>query len=139
MFGLLRIHQLPRWPSRLAMLLLCAALLFVQSLGHVHRAMHWPTQGAVSNLAAERVDSSGLSFVDLAPAHADPIFLGLFKDHQDLPKCQLFEGVGTASALASATATVPVSVQALILSTFHNVFIVERLSRHFQARAPPYA
>jgi hypothetical protein len=139
MFGHLKTHQPHRPPGRLTMLLLCAALLFVQSLGHVHRAMHWPAQGALSSLAVDRSDSSGLNSLDPASAHADQGFLGLFKDHQDLPKCQLFDGVGSASALVSGMATVPVSAQSLILSSLYNIFVVERLSRHFQARAPPYA
>jgi hypothetical protein len=139
MFGLSKIQQPHRLPSRLTMLLLCAALLFVQSLGHVHRAMHWPAQGALSTLAIDRADGSGQNSLDLASAHADQGFLNLFKDHQDLPKCQLFDGVGSASALVGDMATVPVSAQSLILSSFYNIFVVERLSRHFQARAPPYA
>ncbi len=139
MFGILRVHQQRRRPGRLAMLLLCTALLFVQSLAHVHRAMHWPVQGAATTVAADRVDSLGLNAVDLTPVHAELIFLGLFKDHQDFPKCQLFDGVGSAPALVSATATVLAPAQGLIFSTFYNVFVVERLSTHFQARAPPYA
>lgn len=134
------------------MLLLCAALLFVQSLGQVHRALHWPTHGSGSLLAVARADSSGLSFgsgnrgdcpglrcAAGVPVHADQSFLGLFKDHQDLPKCQLFDGAVAAAALTSALSFAPVSARGLNLSTFYNVFVAQRLSRHFQARAPPYA
>lgn len=152
MSGLFKIQQQHRLPNRLTMLLLCAALLFVQCLGQVHRALHWPNHGSGSSLTVARADSSDMSFgtvargdspglvcVAVLPVHADQGFQGLFKDHQDLPKCQLFDGVITASALTPALTSALIPAQGLILSTFYNVLVAERLSRHFQARAPPYA
>jgi hypothetical protein len=126
---------------RWAMLLLCLAVLMVQTLGHVHRTVHWPTHGfgAIAlGLQASTILDESLSSPGVAAPHSHQGMLGLFKHHQDLPKCQLFDGVGTAQALASVIAVTPISAPGLTLSTFHNVFVAERLSRHFQARAPPH-
>lgn len=156
MFGPFKLQQAPRRPARLeplrsaqrsrfALLLLCAALLFVQTLGQLHRATHGAAHGSVSqaivsqasvSLAEKQSQSFNASAV--MPADEQGV-LGLFKDHQDLPKCQLFDGVGSAPALISTLAITQISAQGLIFSSLYNVFVVERLTRHFQARAPPYA
>lgn len=135
------IKQFERQPthrplSQLAMLCLCAALLFVQTLGHVHRTTHWSAQGLSSLVQPALADYQAASA--LGASHVDHGLSGLFKHHQELSKCQLFDGVGSAQALASDIDQVGVAPPGLILSAFYNVFVVERLTRHFQARAPPY-
>jgi hypothetical protein len=156
MFGALKRQQASRRParpeplrsaqrSRFALLLLCAALLFVQTLGQLHRATHGAAHGSlsqtiVSQASVSLADKQSQSLnASAAMPGGEQSVLGLFKDHQDLPKCQLFDGVGSAPALISAPVIAQIPAQGLIFSALYNVFVVERLTRHFQARAPPYA
>jgi hypothetical protein len=138
MFGTLN-HQKQRQPHRLALVLLCLAMLFVQTLGQLHRVAHAPALGAQGALAAHTSEYSNQALSSPTPLHSEPGFFGLFKDHQDLPKCQLFDGLGSAVALSSAISSAQFPAQGLIVSSFYNVFVVERLSHLFQARAPPFA
>ncbi len=151
MFGLPKLQRAPRRParpeplrsarrSRFALLLLCAALLFVQTLGQLHRATHGAAHGSLAQASVSLAEKQNQSLNTSAamPAGEQGV-LGLFKDHQDLPKCQLFDGVGSAPALISTLAITQIPVQGLIFSALYNVFVVERLTRHFQARAPPDA
>jgi hypothetical protein len=138
MFGTLN-HQKQRQPHRLALVLLCLAMLFVQTLGQLHRVAHSPALAAQSSLSTHASEYSSQALSNPTPLHSEPGFFGLFKDHQDLPKCQLFDGIGSALALSSAIPSAQLSAQGLIFSAFYNVLVVERLSHLFQARAPPHA
>jgi hypothetical protein len=158
MLSLVNNLRQQRLPHRLALMLLCVALLLVQTLGQLHRSTHSHrvTHGLVEaslhgNLVqaapalahaqtgvSKQATLSTLTGVSL-PDSADTGFQGLFKDHQDVPKCQLFDGVGSAQALTSTASMTEVAAQSLILSTHYNILVVQRLTRSFQARAPPYA
>jgi hypothetical protein len=131
--------QLNRLPIRLAMMLLCVMVLLMQTLGQFHRSIHWVAQGALVQLSAPSEDGQAKVKAPVARVHVDTDFKGLFKDHQDLPKCQLYDSVGTAEVLNCVVLITQASAQGLLVSSFYNVFVVERLTRYFQARAPPYA
>jgi hypothetical protein len=139
MSGFLNLHQ-QRLPLRLALLLLCAALLFVQTLGQLHRATHERAHEPSAALSAEvfNVDQT-VDVGAIPPSVVEPGILGLFKDHQDLPKCQLFDGVSSAQALTSTPSFETETARGLLVSKRYNILVVERLSLTFQARAPPYA
>jgi hypothetical protein len=107
--------------------LLLAQLLW-QTLGQMHRVLHYGHAAALQNAAA------------VGPKHGHPGNDGLaalFAGHGDEGSCRLFDQLGQCDALAMPSPAVLPLVLLAFLPSFSLGEVLARRAALFQARGPP--
>lgn len=114
------------------------AMLLAQTLGFVHRVLHYSsaphglvTQSKAPESAALRASSAAAGF------KLQGLSANLFQHKHDDPTCRVFDQAGNADALACPPAIVlPMAMSSFVLLFFEGEVLVRRAAL-FEARGPP--
>lgn len=117
---------------------LCAMVVFVQTLGLVHRVAHvfaMHAGGSVQSQSQALPEVPGISLADTAPDLLSVWFGG----HQDLSKCQSLEHVGSSTPVSGTPALAKPVAFAEIPRPPALVHVPGGDVRHYRSRAPPHS
>lgn len=133
--SLLRSPPLKHRPGPWLVALLVLALLYAQTLGQAHRALH-PQRLAVEahGLAQKAASQAGASPTGRAASHA---WSALFGHGQHAEECRLFDqlSLGDLTLVAAAAAVAPPPADRTDASVPASLSGASRLA--YQARGPP--